>query len=110
GRAGAEALVHLRVRHLALAVVEEVLLLLPRQVTQAPAEAVEREEPLHGVVGLHGAEGAGELAPGEPELLDQRMRHATGLLLVGPPAGAGDRQHVRPPGPPASPPPSAEEA
>src|SRR5690606_37303456 len=81
-RARAEPFVDVRVRHLALAVVEEVLLLLPRQVADAPAQAVEREEPLHGVLRLDGAQGAGELAPGEPELLDEGMRRGGHGLKV----------------------------
>src|SRR5690606_35389750 len=98
--AGAEALVHLRVGHLALAVVQEVLLLLPRHVPDAPAEAVQRQDPLDGLLGLDGAERAGELVPGEPALLDQRARHAAGLP-AGPPPRARDRQPGTPPRAPA---------
>ena len=80
GRAGPERAVDVRVRELALAVVQEVLLLLPGEVRDGPADGVEAVGTLDRLLVGHAPDGAGELAAGETELEDQGVRHRAAMM------------------------------
>src|SRR5690606_29228489 len=83
-RAAPEPLVDLRVRELPLGEVEEVPLLLPRQVSEAPAQAVEGKDVPNGLLGIEAPWAPRELAARDPERLHLWVRHGELLLRARP--------------------------
>jgi len=77
GSPDGELLGDVRIRRLALREGQEVALLLPRQVTDIPADGVHRHQATAGVLLGHAAHRAHEFRAREPQLVDERMSHAT---------------------------------